>query len=78
MFSQKIHLSLHKTCELLKANTLHHCLPEALPECCSKPLSHHGSSTEKVGEMLKETAFDLVKEANVTHNDLQFHPRLWQ
>lgn len=42
-----MHVSQQKEIsDLLKANLLHHCLPKALPKCCSKPPSHHGSSNE--------------------------------
>lgn len=49
MFSTKIHWSLqNETNEQPKANRLHHCLPEALPELCSKPPSHHGARQEQL------------------------------
>lgn len=54
MFSKKTHWSLqNETSEQLKANRLRHCLPEALPELCSKPPSHHGAYQELLQEPLK-------------------------
>lgn len=54
MFSKKVHWSLqNETREQLKANRLLHCLPEALPERCSKPPSHHGSRKEQLQGRLK-------------------------
>lgn len=60
-----------------KTNTLHHCLPEALPlsAAARKPPSHHGSSNKKPsvrGSNKRETvAFDLFSgEANLTCNHL--------